>query len=126
MHNHDFSSGVQSVNEAVLYIYVFVLVCLLFYPLHTDIQFMSEQRAGIILYGREEQWAGKMISPKGAITILFFAFARRSDSVTASSVLHACIRRCSLSFCLKQTPVTDMTAILVSSLTAEAAPQTRM
>ena len=32
------------------------------------------------------------------------------------SVLHARICRCSLSLCLKQTPVTDMTAILVSSL----------
>lgn len=41
-----------------------------------------------------------------------------------TSVLHAPICRCSLSLCLKQTPVRDMTTILFSSVTAEAALQT--
>lgn len=113
----------------VLYIYVFSVFVLCLLPLcialfTLTLQFMSEQRARIILYGREQQWAGKMISPEGAVTILFCAFARRSYCVLVSSVFHARICCRSLSFCLKQTPVTDMTAILVSSLTAGAALQT--
>lgn len=68
----------------------------------------------------------KILSPEGTATILFFAYARRSHCIMVSSVLHACVCSCSLSFCLKQTPVRDMTAILVSSLTAEAALQTRL
>lgn len=42
-----------------------------------------------------------MISPKGPITILFCAFAQRSDCAMVSSVVHTRICCCSLRFCFK-------------------------